>query len=256
MSEEHSKQAAATSNQGSRFRWPHAVAAIALVCALALITCFTMALKSCEKAVANPIDRLQEAFHPSVSATTILNTTVTGISRKTKLVVFTVEITSEVTQEEESRWCYGIIYLGTTKVRIRASGNRGQYYIPTGDITVDRFEYDEGRGVLTFRVPHPVFDEEVVDVQSDPSKIEIETSVGWSSLDSFEGEEVRQKAKSKLRQAVIAEGRREIYQAAVRENARKGVLDFLEPLAKSLKDNVRLAVEFDKPPVEKSTSVK
>lgn len=259
MSEEQPTRAAATSNQGSRFRWPHAVALVAIVLAVTFLTCATMGLRSCTGTVEGVVrgaEALANAFRPNVSATTVIDITFTEIRLTPKFVVCTIEMGVEVLESKTTLWVFGSLNMGTTEVRIKASGNKGQYYIPTNRITVKNFEYDNQRSVLTFRVPHPVFDEDVVDVQSDPEKIWIETSVGWASLDSFEGEDVRNKAKSKLRETVIAEGSRKIHQAEVRERARRVLLEFLEPLAKSLKDGVKLEIEFDNAPVRNAVEAK
>ena len=71
-------------------------------------------------------------------------------------------------------------------------------------------------------------------MQSDPSKIEIQTTVGWLRSDKRSGELARSEAKKALREAVVAEAKSKIYLDLARKNAQEKVVAVLNPLVKQL----------------------
>ena len=134
--------------------------------------------------------------------------------------------------------------LGTTTVALRARDNRVQYYVPLTNITKGDFKYDETHKRLVFRVSSPVLDKDLVEVQSDPSKIEVRTDIGWARFDKFSGQFLREQAQRDLRPAVLEEGNNSLYIDKAKINARESLKKLLEPLASKLKDDVELEIDF------------
>ena len=80
--------------------------------------------------------------------------------------------------------------------------------------------------------PDPVLDEDMVDVQSDPSKIKIKTNVGRWRLDSKSGRFLRNQVRKSLREKVIAEGKKDMLIELARRNAKSVLLELFERLSK------------------------
>jgi hypothetical protein len=111
-------------------------------------------------------------------------------------------------------------------------------------VTPHDFRYDEVHKRLTVRLPAPKLDEEVVEVQSDPGKIEFRTDVGWARLNSRSGQFLREQAQRELRHAIIREGQNPLYIEKAKGNARESLKKLLEPMAGQLKEDVELEVQF------------
>ena len=97
---------------------------------------------------------------------------------------------------------------------------------------------------LTLRIPAPRLDEDLVEVQSDPGKIEFRTEVGWARFDSRSGQFLRDQAQKELRPAIVREGNSSLYIDKAKMNARESLKKLLEPMASKLKEDVELEVEF------------
>lgn len=124
-----------------------------------------------------------------------------------RLVVATVPV--DVTVSTESVKTLWGMYLGTSRVDLRARGNRVQFYVPLQDVAEGDVSLDRRRGVLTVRIPRPVVDSEMVFVQSDPALVDVRTQVGWASLDMTMGAELRRQARTALKAAVIEQALRD-----------------------------------------------
>jgi hypothetical protein len=185
---------------------------------------------------------LAGAFGPTVTVNTLFASTIGQIHSHPKLVVLTAPIDAEVNKASNTTWA-GINF-GTTTVRIRAHGNKVQYYVPLQDLQTSNFVYDDTHKRLTVRVPAPVLDREVVDVQSDPAKIDIETSNGWAKLDSFSGAPLREEAKHDLRTAVLVAGSHELLEHEAERRGKEVLRNALRPIADALKPDVELDIEF------------
>ncbi len=185
---------------------------------------------------------LAQAFQPQVNVNSVVYTTLSNMINQAKLVVLTTQINVDMTKADE-KVVWGIP-LGTTKVMLRALDNRVQYYVPLTDITKKDFRYDNVHKRLTVRVPSPLLDRDLVEVQSDPAKIEFRTDVGWARFDSRSGQFLRDQAQRDLRPALIREGHNPLYLDKAKTNARESLKKLLEPMAAQLKEDVELEVEF------------
>jgi hypothetical protein len=186
---------------------------------------------------------IADAFKPKVSFNTVISSTLQSLKHDPKLVVLTASVNVEITKESD-KTLWGIVDMGKTKARIKAYGNKVQYVVPMDSLTETNFFYDDIHKRIVVTIPPPRFDEEIVEVQSNPSMMEIETEVGWGRLDKFSGELLRDTARRDLRPAVVREGKNELLAEKARANARKTVQKMLQPMAESLNQHVEVWVLF------------
>lgn len=191
------------------------------------------------------INRATKALQPSYTTTTVINTSVSKLRQEAKLVVLSADVTAEVTRTS-SKILFERLDFGDTVTTVRTKGNRAQYYIDLNGIKEsDFFIRGDGKSLIV-TVPQPRVDETIVEVQSDPSKIEVQTTVGWLRSDKRSGELTRTEAKQALRDAVIAEAKSQIYVDLARKNAEDKVIAVLNPLVKQL-GVTNVTVQFRRP---------
>lgn len=235
-----------------RSLWPLALTAVFIAILIAgtviVLRVISLGEKIGESAANAPgkiASTLADAFRPKVSFTTTINSTLQSLKNDPKLVVLTASVSVEVTKLSEKNAFWGYVDLGKSQVRIKAYGNKVQYFVPMLNFSETNIVYDDFHKRVVVTVPPPQFDTEMVDVQSDPSRMEMETDLGWGRLDKFSGQFLRDQARTDLRPAVIREGRSELLQEKARSNARMAIKKMLEPMAKSLKPNIEVWVLFD-----------
>src|SRR4051812_12626783 len=225
-------------NSGVAWAIAFAVVAVTAIAAVAFLFCgFSPAH------IANVASSgLAQAFQPRVNVNTVIYTTVRNMVNQSKLVVLANHINVDLSKSNEKVvWGFP---LGTTTVKVRALDNVVQYYVPLTNISKSDFRYDPVHRRLTVRVPAPRLDEDLVEVQTDPSKIEFRTELGWARLDSRSGQFLRDQAQKELRPAVVREGNNSLYIDKAKSNARESLKKLLEPMASQLKEDVELEVDF------------
>jgi hypothetical protein len=187
-----------------------------------------------------------EAFRPRVNFSTTVFDTLESLKKTSRLVVLTAAINVEVVEKsQKTQNLFGYeVDLGTTEVRLRALENKVQFFVALTNLSAENFSYDPDRKRLTLRVPRPVLDEDLVEVQSDPAKIEVQSKVGWARLDKFSGKFLRTQAQARMRSAVIHAGGNEAYVSQAMEQGRASLKTLLRPVADLLKPGVELDVEF------------
>ena len=226
--------------RGPGAAWPIAFALVAITA----IAAITFIVRECSPAhvAKNVTAGIAQAFQPKVNSTTIINTTLSRMANQSKLVVLSTSVNVEITKSNEKEiWGFS---RGTTTVWVRALDNRVQYYVPLTNITKSDFKYDNIHKRLILRVPSPVLDEDLVEVQSDPSKIEVRDEIGWARLSSRSGKFLREQAQKELRPSIVREGNNSLYIDKAKVNARENLKKLLEPLASQLKADVELEVQF------------
>jgi len=176
----------------------------------------------------------------------VLSNTIGELHSHPKLVVLTTQINAEVNKASTTTWA-GLNF-GTTEVSVRAYGNRVQYYVPLDTLGTSNFVFDAPNKKLIVSVPAPRLDEELVDVQSNPALIDVETHNGWAKLDRYSGAPLREDARRDLRPAVIAAGRQALLQQKARQSGEKVLRELLQPLADALNPDVTLDIEFQPAP--------
>src|SRR4051812_29928884 len=225
---------------GSGTAWAIAFAVVAVTAIAAVAFMF----RECSPAhISRNISAgLAQAFQPKVNVNTVIYTTLSNMVSQSKLVVLSAQINADLTKSNE-KVIWGVP-LGTTTVTVRALDNRVQYYVPLTNLSKADFRYDDVHKRLTLRVPTPRIDEDLVEVQSDPSKIEFRTDVGWARLDSRSGQFLREQAQKELRPAIVREGNSSIYIDKAKTNAKENLKKLLEPMATRLKEDVELEIDF------------
>jgi len=214
------------------------------VVAVTAIACIAFMFRECSPArISRTVSSgLAQAFQPKVNVNTVIYTTLSNMVNQSKLVVLSTHINVDLTKSNE-KVIWGVP-LGTTTVKVRALDNVVQYYVPLTNISKADFKYDDVHKRLTVRVPAPCVDQDLVEVQSDPAKIEFRTDLGWARLDSRSGQFLRDQAQKELRPAIVREGNSSLYTDKAKMNARESLKKLLEPMATKLKEDVELEVEF------------
>ena len=220
--------------------WPAAFIILAVIVAI----CYLMTLYM-------PWFVLRGAFKRNVSISTVLTGSIRELRRTAKLVVCTATVDAEVMKSSsKTATIWGKTFdLGTTEVRLVARENKLQFYVPLARLDEGEaracFSYDHNSQTLIAALPAPRVDEEVVEVQSDPAKIEYWTKVGWARLDRRSGKFLREEARKDLRPAVINQGKQEILTDAVKQKSQEVVAAILEKhLRPYLAGGTRIVIRF------------
>jgi hypothetical protein len=189
-------------------------------------------------------EKIREGLRPNVNYRTLIISQFSQLSARPKLVVLTETLSVEVVKRSEKSVLWGLLNLGDTVVRLKAYGNKVQFYIPISEIRPEDFSYDPAAKKLVVRVPAPVLDRDVVEVQSDPSKIEVETKVGWARLSRYSGKSLETRAREALREEVLGAADSPPIREMATLEARKALTALFHDLAGSLQDGVTLVFEF------------
>ena len=160
-------------------------------------------------------------------------------------MVLSADVTVEVTRTS-SKILFDRLDFGDTVTTVRTKGNRAQYFVDLHGIKESDFRLSNGDKNLVVTVPEPRVDESIVEVQSDPNQIEVQTKVGWLRTDKKSGELTRAEARKALRDAVVSEAKSQIFVDLARKNAQDKVADLLNPLVKQM-GVTNLAVQFRRP---------
>lgn len=182
---------------------------------------------------------------PSYTSSTVIQTSMQKLRQEAKLVVLSADVTVEVTRTS-SKILFDRLDFGDTVTTVRTKGNRAQYSIDLNNIKESDFRLRNGGQDLVVTVPEPRVDESIVEVQSDPSQIEVQTKVGWLRTDKRSGEITRAEARKALRDAVISEAKSQMYVDLARKNAQEKVTALLNPLVKQM-GVTNLTVQFRHP---------
>jgi hypothetical protein len=92
-------------------------------------------------------------------------------------------------------------------------------------------------------------DENLVEVQTDPTYYELETHLGWARLNTLSGEFLREQARRDLRPAVLAEANHPRIIKMAEESGKEKIGALLEASIKPMRPNTKVVVEF-KPPTQ------
>ncbi len=197
---------------------------------------------------ASVAEKLAEAFETKASVNAIFIPVIREIKQKPKFVVMVTTLNVTVKKENLKTAGGGGLDLGTTTVTLRANGNRVQYFVPLEGAGINSFEFDPQTKVLTATFPPVRIDKDVVDVQNNPSMIDLRTDVGWARLDRYSGEDLRGQVQKDLRGAVVEEAGMPLLMDKARETARRQLMKLLEPVQMALKEDVTLRVKFEGEP--------
>lgn len=232
--------------QTSRSLWP---IAITVIC-VSLIVLAGYVFKACADKPARMVDSIAKAAQPQITINTIIQTSLDRLRDESKLVVYTAEVSVMVTKFSEKKIFFGKVDLGRTTVRLRAAGNKAQLIVPLKSLSTADFRFDDAENRLTITIPPPRVDQNMVEVQTDPTYYEIETEVGWARLNGLSGDFLRDQAKRDLRPAVIEEASQPRIIEMAKQSAQEKIAALLEPAIKPLRPNATVAVEFKAKPME------
>lgn len=236
-------------------RWPLAIAAI-VICGIFAATFLAWAIGTTVaampgKAVAAFFDGIEGVggaltIDRKYVEQSVVTSALQQLEASPKLVVFTAALDTVVDKrlpKSYEKWGFELP-MGTTAVTLHARDNRVQYYVPLSDVTARNISFD-GR-TLRMVIPDPIVDAGLVDIQSDPSKVEVFTTIGWGRLDSQSGEHLRREARRSLRDAVLREAGREIYLLEARKHAILLLHRVVGDPLHALDPELRLEIEFQK----------
>lgn len=224
--------------------WPIAFAVIAL----AVIALSGFIFKTCVDQPARMAETIARATQPQVTVNTIIQTSLERLRSESKLVVYTADVAVMVTKVSDKKILSGKVDLGSTVVRLRAAGNKAQIIIPLNELKEGDISFDEGENRFTVTLPQARVDEDLVEVQTNPTFYEIETEIGWARLDKFSGEALREEAKRELRGAIIAEASHPRILSAAQDSGREQIAGLLEAVVKPMRPEAKIEVCFKDTP--------
>jgi hypothetical protein len=230
--------------------------AVALGCAAAVVAALLLVLslillvghyvdrvvKVPENVAKVTVQGLADLLKPNFSEKTVVLNTVGSLKKESKLVVLTANVTADVHKENTKEWL-GVNW-GTTTVDLKAPG-KVQFYVPLGDFGPQNIQVS-GRTVIV-TVPTPLPDHDLVEVESDPAKIEVKTDAGWARLKSWSGQALENKAKRELRGYILQAADTPLIHEQAATGARQALTPLLEPLATALQSDAKLEIRFAAP---------
>lgn len=172
---------------------------------------------------------------------------VESLQRHSKLIVQTALITVDQTLEKENILSLGnyAFELGSSNLRMISMGNRVQYYIPMQGISDSDINWISDTRTITVKIPHPIVDTEMVDIQQDPRQIIFLGNESWIDWARNTGKnELAQKAKDNLRQYVLRAAKTRYYISTAEENALREVERLLHTLIYPIDPQIKIIVEF------------
>ncbi|MBF0409189.1 MAG: DUF4230 domain-containing protein [Candidatus Riflebacteria bacterium] len=223
------------------------IKASAVVISVALLGAFLLLNRLAEvprEIFSEPFRHIANLIKPEVSVSTVMNAAVNSLKKTPKLVVLTAAFGVETKKISTKSVFWGYVSLGDTIVTLRAIDNKVQYYIPLDKISRESLIYDEINGRLSIKIPQPRLDENLIEVQTDPAKIEIMTSLGWARFDKFSGKKLRDESARELRNAVIEQGRDEYFLVKARKEAEKMIKRSLSEISEAMKKDLPIDVTF------------
>ncbi|MDA3885264.1 MAG: DUF4230 domain-containing protein [Candidatus Delongbacteria bacterium] len=201
--------------------------AFAAVCIVAILVAGFLLYKF-NLGVYNTVNKM---FRSNVYNTEIVLNTIGELQQESKIVVMTAELTVEM-QKSSSKVLWDWYHLGTTVVEMKVPGNKVQYYIPADSLNTNNIYWDHRRQEIVIDLPDVVLDEDIVEVQSDPSKIMIRKDIGWARFESQSGMALENQIRSELRNKVIEAGKHELLLEKAKANAEKVIKELFERLKK------------------------
>ncbi len=172
-----------------------------------------------------------------------------SLHKQSKLVIQSALITVDQTLEKETVLSLGgfAFGLGTSNLRMVSMGNRVQYYIPLNDVAENDIVWDGEKKTLTLKVPAPVVDSDLVEIQQDPRQILFLGENSWFDWARGGGKpELAQEAKDNLRQYVLKTARTRYYMSMAEDNAAREMERLVQTLITPLEPEARVIVEFKK----------
>lgn len=175
-----------------------------------------------------------------VTIDSIIYSTIGELKKESKIVVMTGEVNLSVKRSHTK--FFSRLNLGTTAVEVLVPKNKVQYVIPTDAISEESFRWNDETGEVLIEIPTPVIDEEIVEIQSDPSLIKVRKEIGWGRLESRSGEFLERQIRQDLRSLVIEEGKgNKLMLEQAKKNAQEVIRELFETFMR--KENLEVPVQ-------------
>jgi hypothetical protein len=210
--------------------WPRAAVAIALVLVVGVPAAYLMIRAATAPArIVDSLSRsMSEAMRPKVTVKEVVLSSIDNLHKENKLVVFSTDLSVDVTREEGSvSWG---IYWGTNIARVVVNNARVQYVIDLGKMQASDFAYHEPEKVMAVTVPRPHVDTTMVAI--DPGQImTLDLRGGWARFDK---QDTKERALAELRPRVIVEASKPQWQELAQGPGIEAVTKLLGPMAEAL----------------------
>lgn len=175
-----------------------------------------------------------------VTIDSIIYSTIGELKKESKIVVMTGEVNLSVKRSHTK--FFSRLNLGTTAVEVLVPKNKVQYVIPTDAISEESFRWNDETGEVSIEIPTPVIDEEIVEIQSDPSLIKVRKEIGWGRFESRSGEFLERQIRQDLRSLVIEEGKgNKLMLEQAKKNAQEVIRELFETFMR--KENLEVPVQ-------------
>jgi hypothetical protein len=175
-----------------------------------------------------------------VTIDSIIYSTIGELKKESKIVVMTGEVNLSVKRSHTK--FFSRLNLGTTAVEVLVPKNKVQYVIPTDAISEESFRWNDETGEVSIEIPTPVIDEEIVEIQSDPSLIKVRKDIGWGRFESRSGEFLERQIRQDLRSLVIEEGKgNKLMLEQAKKNAQEVIRELFETFMR--KENLEVPVQ-------------
>jgi hypothetical protein len=180
-----------------------------------------------------------DAVRPKVTIHEIVLNSISDLHKENKLVVYTADVSTDITREEGSvSWG---MYWGTNVARVAVKDARVQYVIDLNTVTTSDFLYTPEAKVLSLSLPRPHIDTTMVAI--DPARIQtLDLRGGWGRWDV---QDTRDHALAELRPQVIAQANARYVHELANTQGLDAVTQFLQPLADTIsRDGIKLHVSY------------
>ena len=175
-----------------------------------------------------------------VTIDSIIYSTIGELKKESKIVVMTGEVNLSVKRSHTK--FFSRLNLGTTAVEVLVPKNKVQYVIPTDAISEESFRWNDETGEVSIEIPTPVIDEEIVEIQSDPSLIKVRKEIGWGRFESRSGEFLERQIRQDLRSLVIEEGKgNKLMLEQAKKNAQEVIRELFETFMR--KENLEVPLQ-------------
>lgn len=199
------------------------------------------------KAVANAPQQLTstisqaaaEAVRPKLTMNEVVVNSLQDLHKENKLVVFTADVSADVTREEgSSSWG---VYWGTNVARVRVRDAHVNYVVDLSKLETSDFIFNDQAKVLSIFIPRPRIDNDMVAI--DPAKIEtLDLRGGWARFDK---QDTRDNAIAELRPKAIIQAQAPFVKELAMNSGIDTTAHLLQPMADALnRDGVTLRVSY------------
>ena len=184
---------------------------------------------------------LKNAFKPNVIYKTVLSGVIGELNNNPKLVVLTADVIAEVTVTSKKSWMG--LDLGDTITAVKAPA-KVQYFVPLRDLGENNFVFNSKERQLTVIIPRPVLDTEMVFIETDPAKLDMQTQAGWLRFHVSSAKYTEDMARKNLKEAALNVASNELLIERAEKNAREQILKLILPISTNLADDVSVGVKF------------